>query len=111
MWWYSTNWILLVEQPTDQFSQYLWSLQNIKTFWDKVESRDLLDLTNLIIVGDLNFTTSSGEIWGASATQDPLAKFFNSLFLMHSLVDFPPDVLTPTWRNGQSGNQSPLQSD
>jgi hypothetical protein len=33
-------------------------------FWEKIEARGLLDLDNLIIAGDLNLTTSVGEVWG-----------------------------------------------
>jgi endonuclease/exonuclease/phosphatase family metal-dependent hydrolase len=75
-------------------------------FWEKIEAGGLLDLENLIIVGDLNLTTTLGEIWGASATQDPLADFFTNLFSTHHLVDFAPDHLTPTWRNGRVGSDS-----
>jgi hypothetical protein len=80
--------------------------QNRKFFLGTVESRGLLDLQNLVIAGDLNFTISTGEIWGASANQDPLADFFISLFHSHGLVDFPPAVLTPTWRNDRMGMDS-----
>jgi hypothetical protein len=75
-------------------------------FWEKIEARGLLDLDNLIIAGDLNLTTSVGEVWGASATQDTLADYFSTLFLAHHLVDYAPDFLTPTWRNGRVGSDS-----
>jgi hypothetical protein len=79
---------------------------NRQLFWEKIEAGGLLDLENLIIVGDLNLTTTLGEIWGASATQDPLADFFTNLFSTHHLVDFAPDHLTPTRRNGRVGSDS-----
>jgi hypothetical protein len=75
-------------------------------FWDKVASRGILNYTNLIVAGDLNLTTTVGEIWGDSATQDPLAGYFNTLFQAHALIDFPLDVLVPTWRNGRSGREA-----
>jgi hypothetical protein len=71
-----------------------------------VEARGLLDLENLIIAGDMNFTTSVGEVWGASATQDTLEDYFTTLFLAHDLVDYAPDILAPTWRNGRVGSYS-----
>jgi hypothetical protein len=77
--------------------------QNKKTFWQQVESQGLLDLHNLVLAGDLNFTLNSGEIWGVSSIQDPLADFFTTLFNSHGLVDFPPAILSPTWRNGRLG--------
>jgi hypothetical protein len=72
-------------------------------FWNNLEARGLLDLENLILAGDMNLTTSVREIWGDFASQDPLADFFSSLFLKHKLVDYAPDLLVPTWRNGVLG--------
>jgi hypothetical protein len=67
-------------------------------------NNNLLD--NLILEGDLNLTIFVGEIWGASATQDTLADFFTSLFLTHNLADYVPNILAPTWRNGQMRSES-----
>jgi hypothetical protein len=71
-----------------------------------VEDQGLLDLENLIIAGDVNFTTSIGEVWGASSTQDILEDHFTTLFLAHDLVDYAPDILAPTWHNGRVGSYS-----
>jgi hypothetical protein len=76
---------------------------DIKLFWDKVAASGLLDHTNLIVVGDLNFTTNVGEVWGSSTSLDPLAGYFGTLLQDHHLVDFLPDDIVPTWRNGRSG--------
>jgi hypothetical protein len=62
-------------------------------FWEKIEARGLLDLHNLVIVGDLNLTTSVGEVWGVSATQDALDDYLSTLFSAHHLVDYAPDPL------------------
>jgi hypothetical protein len=59
-----------------------------------VANRGLLDLANLIIAGDLNLTTNAGEIWGSSASTDPLASYFNNLFQSHALVDIFTDSLS-----------------
>jgi hypothetical protein len=50
--------------------------QDRKIFWEKVDGRGLLAHDDLIMAGDMNFTTSSEEVWGASALVDSLAAFF-----------------------------------
>jgi hypothetical protein len=77
--------------------------QDRKDLWVSVEASGILAQKDLIIAGDLNFTTSSAEVWGHSALQDSLAGFFKSLFLKNSLVDVAPAEIVPTWRNGRSG--------
>jgi hypothetical protein len=52
--------------------------------------KGLLLHTDLILVGDLNFTFNSKEIWGTVALLDPLATFFKDLFATTSLVDVAP---------------------
>jgi hypothetical protein len=74
-----------------------------KEFWIKLANSGLLLLRNLVIAGDLNFTLSSGEIWGGSATSGSLAGFFNLLLQDHKLLDIKPDTIVPTWRNGRVG--------
>lgn len=51
---------------------------NRKVFWDTVKANGLLSLPHLIIVGDLNFTWSSDEVWEAGRSSDPLDKYFIS---------------------------------
>jgi exonuclease III len=72
-------------------------------FWDKVANRGLLDLANLIIVGDLNLTTNASEVWGSTFSMDPLASYFNNLFQAHALVNISPTTIVLTWRNGRVG--------
>ena len=47
----------------------------------------LLNLQNLILEGDLNFTMSPAEIWGQNAKLDSMAFYFH--FLDNSLMIFP----------------------
>jgi len=75
-------------------------------FWEQIEARGLLDLDNLIIAGDHNLTLSVREVWGGTATLDTLANYFSTLFTAHHLVDYAPEFLTPTWRNGRVGPDS-----
>jgi hypothetical protein len=77
--------------------------QHRKDFWNKVELHGLLDLQNLIIAGDLNFTTNLSEVWGDSVAKDPLADYFTDLFLSHDIIDLQPDILAPSWHNGHVG--------
>jgi endonuclease/exonuclease/phosphatase family metal-dependent hydrolase len=67
-----------------------------------VEASGILDQKDLIIVGDLNFTTSSAKDWGHNALQDSLVGFFKSLFFKNSLVDVAPTEIVPTWRNDRA---------
>jgi hypothetical protein len=45
-----------------------------------VDDRGLLAHDDLIMEGDMNFTTNSEEVWGVSALADPLALFFKEFF-------------------------------
>jgi hypothetical protein len=45
-----------------------------------VEGLGLLAKGDLIITGDLNFTSSADEVWGAKTLLDPLALFFKEMF-------------------------------
>jgi hypothetical protein len=64
-----------------------------------------LGLENLIFVGDLNFTLSAAEIWGASARSDHLASFFDTMLLDNELIDVAPGHLSLTWMNGRMGTE------
>jgi endonuclease/exonuclease/phosphatase family metal-dependent hydrolase len=64
------------------------------------------DPKNLILVGDLNLTLSSGEIWGGASSLGTLASFFTNYFHRNKLIDIVPGKLVPTWRNGRVGANS-----
>jgi hypothetical protein len=71
--------------------------QDHKCFWETVDGKGLLAHKDLIIVGDMNFTTSTEEVWGQSTLVDSLAGFFKSLFIKNNLVDVVPVEVVPTW--------------
>jgi hypothetical protein len=80
--------------------------QDRKAFWDSLDGSSLLAHKDLIIAGDLNFTTSSEEVWGLSTHVDSLAGYFKSLFIKNNLVDIVSAEVVPTWQNGRSGDDS-----
>ena len=76
-----------------------------RLFWDILHKVGLLVVEDLILVGDLNLTTSSEEIWGENAWVDPLSPYFKQLFSKNHLVDSTPDEVVPTWRNRRSRSE------
>ena len=54
---------------------------------------------HLVVGGDLNFTLSLREVWGANPKVDPQRGFFLSFLKNARLVDLEPIKLAPTWRN------------
>jgi endonuclease/exonuclease/phosphatase family metal-dependent hydrolase len=77
----------------------LWS----QTILGASGSKGTIGPNNLILAGDLNFSTGVDEIWGEKALIDPHATFFRDLFTNHHLVDVKPSEVVPTWRNGRLG--------
>jgi hypothetical protein len=63
----------------------------------------LLDIKNLIIVGDLNFVSDPEEVWGGTSRQATFDDFYKDLFGDKKLIDVKPTKLVPTWRNGRTG--------
>jgi hypothetical protein len=51
----------------------------------------------LIVVGDLNFMVSAGEVWGDCAHLDLMAGFFKDIFMKNHVVDILPTVVVSTW--------------
>ena len=74
------------------------------SFWDKVVAGVIFHYPNLILAGDLNFTTSELEIWGEHARRDHLSLYFTQLLDSMNMVDILPSKIGPTWRNGRAGS-------
>jgi hypothetical protein len=68
-----------------------------RKFWENMDAKGLLALGDLILAENLNFTTSTEEVWGASTLTDPLAVFFKEIFSKNHLVDIMPVEVVPTW--------------
>ena len=61
--------------PVSCFNYY-GPYNNREVFWNRVEASGFLNYPNLILDGDLNFTLSEVEVWGASGRSDSLGTHF-----------------------------------
>jgi hypothetical protein len=50
-----------------------------RIFGEHLEAKGLLDQSNLILAGDLNFSTGVDEVWGVSSLIDSQATFFKDI--------------------------------
>lgn len=62
----------------------------------------IFNYPNLILAGDLNFTTSDLEIWGEHTRRDHLSLYFSKHLDSMNMVDLIPSKIGPTWRNGRA---------
>jgi hypothetical protein len=76
---------------------------DMEVYWETIKREGLLKEHSLILGGDLNFTTSSREVWGAHARSDSLQPYFRQLVQEEGLVDVTPIQILPTRRNGIGG--------
>jgi len=76
------------------------------TFWHSLLNSALFQQDNIILGGDLNFTTGFSETWGHAARIDPFSNTISTLLDEHSWIDIPMQKLLPTWSNNRSGDQS-----
>jgi hypothetical protein len=72
-----------------------------EVFWETNKKDRIFNDQNLILGGDLNFTTSFREVWGEHTRVDPLQPYFSKLLQEEGMVDVEPLKLLPTWRNGR----------
>lgn len=59
-----------------------------------------------MIVGDLNCTLCSDEVWGSGRKNDPLAGCIKDVMLHRNFVDICPSQMGPTWDNGKNETAS-----
>ena len=76
-----------------------------RIYWESLANERALDQENLILVGDLNLTLSTTEVWGQNARSDALANFFISLFEQKKLISLQLICLEHTWKNNRTGDQ------
>jgi len=76
--------------------------RNRASFWEKLFVSEVLDIENLLIAGDLNFTLNMDEIWGLNKRKDPLAEKLKNELLCRNFVDILPAQMHSTWENGRS---------
>jgi len=65
---------------------------------------DLLQVDNLIMGGDLNFSVGYSESWGHHAQIESLSTFFENILENHSLIDISSVRIQLTWRNRRTGD-------
>ena len=53
----------------------------LEFFWNSVENNGLLNICNIILVGNLNFTLFATEIWGEIPSLDPMSYCFLTVIL------------------------------
>ena len=75
--------------------------QDREIFCNQVIGEIILELPNLFLAGDLNFTWSGSKICGQRACLDPLGSFFEDIFNSAGLVGVEAMPLRLTWINGR----------
>jgi len=78
--------------------------ENKINFWNGVTNLGVLNSHNIILGGDLNFTLSLKEVWGAHLHQDPHESFFSHWIEKNHLIDLAPQKNSQTWCNGKNGD-------
>jgi exonuclease III len=76
-----------------------------EVFLETIKKDGIFNDQNLILGGDLNFTTSFKEVWGKLTRVYPLQPYFSKLLQEEGLVDIEPLKLQPTWRNRRRGQE------
>ena len=72
-------------------------------FWRTFLDSGLLQVDNIILGGDLNFSLGFSESWGHSAHVDSLSDTISSLLEEHQWVDIPSTKIQYTWTNNRNG--------
>lgn len=75
-------------------------------FWRTFPDFGLIQVDNIILGGDLNFSLGFSESWGHSAQVDSLSDTISSLLEEHQWVDITSARIQYTWTNNRSGDHS-----
>lgn len=61
--------------------------RNRTPFWSRIQACGILNIRNLILMGDLNATLVVSKVWGSHIQLDPLAERISHIFTDHHFVD------------------------
>ena len=67
-----------------------------KYFWNRANQTRLLNLSSIILAGDLNLITRPSEHWGHNSQLDPLEDHFQVFFNEKCLTDINPQPIRST---------------
>ena len=109
---YSTSTVILISSCFTSIKMELNLLNcympyaDMETFWNRLRDAGILNLTSLIIGGDLNFTLRDSGLSGELARLDSLGDFFSNIFQEANLVDIAQAPYQPTWKNMCTGSEA-----
>jgi hypothetical protein len=66
------------------------------TYWEGLSAFGVVEDSNVILGGDLNFTLSIHEVWGAHPWKYAHGFFFTHWLIVNHLVDLEPTKLSQT---------------
>lgn len=72
-------------------------------FWEAILGSYFVQVENIILGGDLNFSFGHVESWDHNAQVDSLTDFFKHIMENNRLIDIKMACTQPTWRNRRMG--------
>lgn len=72
---------------------------HIDSFWEGLSALGVVEASNVIMGGNLNFTFSLREVKGKHPHRDPQEFFFSHWITGNHMVDLEPTKNYHTWRN------------
>eukprot|EP00253_Pinus_taeda_P020014 PITA_20014 len=78
--------------------------QDRETFWDLLDTSNILKIGSHIVAGDFNTIVSLEECWGSIHRKDQLVDRLQTIFSDNNLLEICPHSTMPTWNNGRAGS-------
>ena len=72
------------------------------SFWNNIQSLEMISHLNLVPRANLNFSLELSEILGPSSQKDSLLDSFLEKLVSMGLLDIEPGKIHPTWSNRSS---------